>query len=81
MMFSPIMVAVGKSDGVFWSFGVFGLIIGFSRLPVIFSPETRGTPICDTMEQQEATLEIIIKQMKAKYEQSDQRGKSKWRGD
>jgi len=57
-VFSPIMVAVGKSDGDFWSFGVFGLIIGFCGLPVIFLPETRSMPICDTMEQQEqeATL-------------------------
>lgn len=55
-IFSSIMAVVGRSDGVFWSFGVFGLMIGFSGLSVAILPETRGAPICDTMEQQEETL-------------------------
>ncbi|XP_019057491.1 PREDICTED: organic cation/carnitine transporter 2 [Tarenaya hassleriana] len=51
-VFSPVMVAAGRRN-VFWSYGLFGLIILVSGLFVIGLPETRGSVLCDTMDEEE----------------------------
>ncbi|KFK42341.1 hypothetical protein AALP_AA2G243700 [Arabis alpina] len=51
-VFSPIMVAAGRKNG-FWSFGLFGLAIGLLGLCVVGLPETRGSDLCDTMDEEE----------------------------
>ncbi|XP_010429818.1 PREDICTED: organic cation/carnitine transporter 2-like [Camelina sativa] len=51
-VFSPIMVAAGRKNGV-WSFGLFGLAIGFMGLFAVGLPETRGSVLCDTMDEEE----------------------------
>ncbi|KAL5978757.1 hypothetical protein ACLOJK_029874 [Asimina triloba] len=52
---SPALVAAGRKDE-FWSFGVFGLVIGGCGLFVIGLPETRGGPSYDTMEEEEKRM-------------------------
>ncbi|CAF2207549.1 hypothetical protein HID58_028102 [Brassica napus] len=51
-VFSPIMVAAGRKNGV-WSFGLFGLAIGLLGLFTVGLPETRGSDLCDTMDEEE----------------------------
>jgi len=51
-VFSPILVSAGR-ENKFLCYGVFGLVIGFSGVFGIFLPETRGRPMCDTMEEEE----------------------------
>ncbi|CAH2067890.1 unnamed protein product [Thlaspi arvense] len=51
-VFSPIMVAAGRKNG-FWSFGLFGLAIGLLGLFAVGLPETRGSDLCDTMDEEE----------------------------
>ncbi|ESQ27182.1 hypothetical protein EUTSA_v10018401mg [Eutrema salsugineum] len=51
-VFSPVMVAAGRKNG-FWSFGLFGLAIGLLGLFVVGLPETRGSDLCDTMDEEE----------------------------
>ncbi|CDY56805.1 BnaA02g36180D [Brassica napus] len=51
-VFSPIMVAAGRKNG-FWSFGLFGLAIGLLGLFAVALPETRGSDLCDTMDEEE----------------------------
>ncbi|XP_018452483.2 LOW QUALITY PROTEIN: organic cation/carnitine transporter 2 [Raphanus sativus] len=51
-VFSPIMVAAGRKNG-FWSFGLFGLAIGLLGLFAVTLPETRGSDLCDTMDEEE----------------------------
>ncbi|KAF3448795.1 hypothetical protein FNV43_RR09508 [Rhamnella rubrinervis] len=51
-VFSPMLAATGRENG-FMSYGVFGLVIGFCGLFVVFLPETRGTAISDTMDEEE----------------------------
>ncbi|CAA7062085.1 unnamed protein product [Microthlaspi erraticum] len=51
-VFSPIMVAAGRKNG-FWSFGLFGLAIGLLGLFVVGLPETKGSDLCDTMDEEE----------------------------
>ncbi|XP_013650269.3 organic cation/carnitine transporter 2 [Brassica napus] len=51
-VFSPVMVAAGRKNGV-WSFGLFGLAIGLLGLFTVGLPETRGSDLCDTMDEEE----------------------------
>jgi MFS family permease len=51
-VFSPVMVAAGR-ENQFWSYGLFGLIIGLCGLFVFGLPETRGSVLCDTMDEEE----------------------------
>ncbi|CAN8233667.1 unnamed protein product [Cochlearia groenlandica] len=51
-VFSPVMVAAGRKNG-FWSFGLFGLCIGLLGLFAVGLPETRGSDLCDTMDEEE----------------------------
>ncbi|XP_010537821.1 PREDICTED: organic cation/carnitine transporter 3 [Tarenaya hassleriana] len=52
-VFSPVMVAAGR-DNHFWSYGLFGLAIGLFGLFVVGLPETRGSVLCDTMDEEES---------------------------
>ncbi|KAJ4827744.1 hypothetical protein Tsubulata_041042, partial [Turnera subulata] len=52
-IFSPVLVAAARSNNGFLSYGVFGLVIGFCGLFALMLPETRGKPICDTMDEEE----------------------------
>ncbi|KAF3448794.1 hypothetical protein FNV43_RR09507 [Rhamnella rubrinervis] len=54
-VFGPVLAAGGRDNGSV-SFCVFGLVIGFCGLFVVFLPETRGRPLCDTMEEEEHRL-------------------------
>lgn len=61
-VFSPVMVAAGR-ENQFWSYGMFGLVIGLFGLFVVGLPETRGSVLCDTMDEEESknlTKEDII---------------------
>ncbi|CAA7056744.1 unnamed protein product [Microthlaspi erraticum] len=61
-VFSPVMVAAGR-ENPFWSYGLFGLVIGLFGLFVVGLPETRGSVLCDTMDEEEyknLTKEQII---------------------
>ncbi|KAG9439436.1 hypothetical protein H6P81_019601 [Aristolochia fimbriata] len=50
----PVLVAAARKEGgSFLCFGVFGLAMGISALPVLWLPETRGGALCDSMEEQE----------------------------
>ncbi|XP_057959238.1 organic cation/carnitine transporter 3-like [Malania oleifera] len=50
--FSPLLVAAGRGhDFVFY--GVLGLVIIFCGSFVVFLPETKGTTLCDSMDEQE----------------------------
>lgn len=49
---APIFVREGRRKS-FLSFGVFGLVIGGCGLFSACLPETRGTGLCDTMEEEE----------------------------
>ncbi|XP_010476749.1 PREDICTED: organic cation/carnitine transporter 3 isoform X3 [Camelina sativa] len=51
-VFSPVMVAAGR-ENQFWSYGLFGLVIGLCGLFVVGLPETRGSVLCDTMDEEE----------------------------
>ncbi|PIA29919.1 hypothetical protein AQUCO_05800179v1 [Aquilegia coerulea] len=51
-VFSPVLVAAGRKDG-FWSYGVFGLVIGCCGFIVVCLPETKGGSFCDTIDEQE----------------------------
>ncbi|KAG7547610.1 hypothetical protein ISN44_As12g028320 [Arabidopsis suecica] len=51
-VFSPVMVAAGRENR-FWSYGLFGLVIGLCGLFVFGLPETRGSVLCDTMDEEE----------------------------
>ncbi|CAN8293087.1 unnamed protein product [Cochlearia groenlandica] len=51
-VFSPVMVAAGR-ENQFWSYGLFGLTIGSFGLFAVGLPETRGSVICDTMDEEE----------------------------
>lgn len=52
---SPIVVAIGRNNNVKWfSYGVFGLSIITCGLFVVWLPETKGTTLCDTMEEGES---------------------------
>ncbi|CAL4931391.1 unnamed protein product [Urochloa decumbens] len=50
---APVLVALGRERGSFWSFGVFGIAIGSAGLFAACLPETRGKPMSDTMEEEE----------------------------
>ncbi|KAM7269521.1 hypothetical protein ACFE04_025018 [Oxalis oulophora] len=50
---SPILVAAARTNGDFWSYGVFGIAIGVCGLFVVGLPDTRDTMFCDTMEEEE----------------------------
>ncbi|KAJ0966227.1 hypothetical protein J5N97_027365 [Dioscorea zingiberensis] len=50
---APVMIAAGRDEEGVVSFGMFGLVIVFSGLFVIWLPETRGRPIFDTLEEEE----------------------------
>ncbi|KAJ4803640.1 Organic cation/carnitine transporter 3 [Rhynchospora pubera] len=51
-VFGPVLAAQGKSSK-FWSFGVFGLAIGFCGLPLTFLPETKGKDLADHIQDEE----------------------------
>ncbi|KAJ4732149.1 Organic cation/carnitine transporter 3 [Rhynchospora pubera] len=51
-VFGPVLAAQGKSSK-FWSFGVFGLAIGFCGLPLAFLPETKGRDLADHIQDEE----------------------------
>ncbi|KMZ59346.1 Organic cation/carnitine transporter 3 [Zostera marina] len=57
-VFSPMLIAIGRTQGIFWSFGMFGFVIGSCGLFTVCLPETRGTDICDTMDEQELCNKI-----------------------
>ncbi|CAO2203728.1 unnamed protein product [Urochloa humidicola] len=50
---APVLIALGRDRGSFWSFGVFGVAIGCSGLFVACLPETRGKSMSDTMDEEE----------------------------
>lgn len=50
--FSPPLVAAGRKDP-FIAYGVFGVVIAVSGMFAIFLPETRGTALADTMDEEE----------------------------
>lgn len=49
-VFSPDLVAASRKNG-FFSYGLFGLVIGSCGVFVAWLPETRGGSLCDTMDQ------------------------------
>ncbi|GFP82592.1 organic cation/carnitine transporter 3 [Phtheirospermum japonicum] len=51
-LLGPVMAAVGRKNG-FMSYGVFGVTILFCGLFVVWLPETKGTVLCDTVEDEE----------------------------
>lgn len=51
-IFSPPLVAAGRKSP-FMTYGVFGLVIGLSGLFACGLPETKGTALADTMEEEE----------------------------
>lgn len=55
-IFSPMLAVAGRGGDGFWSYGIFGIVIGIFGLFVVFLPETRGKPICDTMDEEENKL-------------------------
>ncbi|KAK7256999.1 hypothetical protein RIF29_30653 [Crotalaria pallida] len=50
--FSPLLVGAGRVHK-FLCYGVFGLVIGCSGLFGVLLPETKGRPLCDTMDEEE----------------------------
>ncbi|CAL4991558.1 unnamed protein product [Urochloa decumbens] len=50
---APVLIALGRERGSFWSLGVFGVAIGCSGLFVTYLPETRGKSMSDTMDEEE----------------------------
>ncbi|MED6116709.1 hypothetical protein PIB30_102705 [Stylosanthes scabra] len=57
-IFGPILASEGrKSDSL--SYGVFGGVIMVCGFSVAFLPETHGTILCDTMDQQENKESIV----------------------
>ncbi|XP_020684439.1 organic cation/carnitine transporter 2-like [Dendrobium catenatum] len=52
---APAMVALGRRGKVL-SFGMFGIVIIFCGLFIMFLPETRGRAISDTMEEEESKM-------------------------
>ncbi|EXB51242.1 Organic cation/carnitine transporter 3 [Morus notabilis] len=52
-VFSPVLAAAGRRSDGFVSYVVFGIVIGCFGLFVVCLPETRGTAICDTMDEEE----------------------------
>lgn len=51
-VFCPMLVAAGREDE-FASYGVFGIVIGCCGMFAACLPETRGSALCDTMEEEE----------------------------
>jgi len=51
-VFDPILIWLGRKNEL-WSYGVFGMAIIPCGFLVLCLPETRGMPLCDTMEEQE----------------------------
>ncbi|KAJ3705099.1 hypothetical protein LUZ61_008804 [Rhynchospora tenuis] len=49
---APVLVVKGR-ENKFWSFGIFGLVICCCGFFTLCLSETRGTRICDTMEEEE----------------------------
>jgi hypothetical protein len=58
-VFDPIMNLAGRKNE-FLSFGIFGLTILLCGFFVIVLPETRGTTLCNTMDEQEHKDGIIM---------------------
>ncbi|KAK9182030.1 hypothetical protein WN944_025171 [Citrus x changshan-huyou] len=58
-IFSSVLVAAG-SNNEFVSYGVFGLVIICCGFFVICLPETRGSSLCDTMDQQEHKDSVTV---------------------
>lgn len=56
-VFDPILVSVGRKKE-FFTYGIFGLTIICCGLSVFFLPETKGKPLCDTMEEEEGKHHI-----------------------
>uniref|UniRef100_A0A0E0LM77 H(+)/Pi cotransporter n=1 Tax=Oryza punctata TaxID=4537 RepID=A0A0E0LM77_ORYPU len=56
---APMLVAVGRERS-FWSFGVFGLAVGFLGLFVTCLPETKGRSLSDTMEEEEEEAAAVL---------------------
>lgn len=52
-VFSPMLAAAGRANGGVFSYGVFGVVVGFCGLFAVGLPETRGRGICDTMDEEE----------------------------
>lgn len=50
--FAPVMAVEGKSNRL-WSFGFFGLAIGFCSLPFAFLPDTKGKDLVDNIQDEE----------------------------
>ncbi|XP_073158985.1 organic cation/carnitine transporter 3 [Henckelia pumila] len=50
---SPVLVAAGRKNNGFMSYGVFGVTVSLCGLFVLWLPETRGRKLCDTMEEEE----------------------------
>ncbi|XP_021768410.1 organic cation/carnitine transporter 3-like [Chenopodium quinoa] len=50
--FAPPLVAAGRKDP-FIAYGVFGIVIAGCGMFAIFLPETRGTALADTMDEEE----------------------------
>ncbi|KNA11480.1 hypothetical protein SOVF_134860 [Spinacia oleracea] len=50
--FSPPLVAAGRKNP-FIAYGVFGVVIAICGMFAIFLPETRGTALADTMDEEE----------------------------
>ncbi|XP_047317472.1 organic cation/carnitine transporter 3 [Impatiens glandulifera] len=59
-VFSPLLVAVGRKDGGFVSYVVFGISIGICGLFTMWLPETRGEVICDTMDEEERKTAFCV---------------------
>ncbi|KAL9409981.1 hypothetical protein AB3S75_048243 [Citrus x aurantiifolia] len=58
-IFSSVLVAAGRNNE-FVSYGVFGLVIICCGFFVICLPETRGSSLCDTMDQQEHKDSVTV---------------------
>ncbi|XP_057949281.1 organic cation/carnitine transporter 3-like [Malania oleifera] len=52
-VFSPAVVAAGRRKGWWWSYGVFGVMIGCCGLFAMCLPETKGRLLSDTMAEEE----------------------------
>lgn len=53
-VFSPMLVAVaGRRSMEFLSYGVFGIVIASCGVFAACLPETKGRPICDTMDEEQ----------------------------
>ena len=58
-IFGPFLASAGRKSDLL-SYGVFGAVIMFCGFSVAYLPETHGTTLCDTMDQEEHKESITV---------------------